>query len=110
MLKHVAGRGPFEWVIAQARAKQVKGIGGRGGEEQREVLLGKRLELGRVRERCRMLGESQQRTGHSALVGVPSARKMVVSCVASESPGKYGVRSISSAKMHPIAQMSTPNE
>jgi hypothetical protein len=44
-------------------------------------------------------------TGQS--VGVPSALKIVVNWFKSESPGRKGVLSINSAKMHPAAQMST---
>jgi hypothetical protein len=47
-------------------------------------------------------------TGQSSSVGVPSARKIVFSWSISVSPGRYGVRSMSSAKMHPVDQMSTP--
>jgi len=46
-------------------------------------------------------------TGHSSSVGVPSARKIVLSWSMSVSPGRYGVRSISSAKMQPTDQIST---
>jgi len=46
-------------------------------------------------------------TGQSSSVGVPSARKVVFNWSMSDSPGRYGVRNINSAKMHPTDQMST---
>jgi hypothetical protein len=46
-------------------------------------------------------------TGQSSSDGVPSARKMVFSWSISLSPGRYGVRSMSSANIVPTDQMST---
>lgn len=46
-------------------------------------------------------------TGQSSSVGVPRARKVVFSWSISLSPGRYGIRSISSAKMHPTDHIST---
>jgi hypothetical protein len=46
-------------------------------------------------------------TGHSSSVGVPKALKIVFSWSMSLSPGRYGIRSISSAKIHPTDQIST---
>lgn len=51
--------------------------------------------------------ESETLTGQSSSVGVPSARKVVFNWSISDSPGRYGVRNISSAKIHPTDQMST---
>ena len=51
---------------------------------------------------------SNRMPGHSDSLGVPRARKIMSSWLASLSAGRYGVRSMSSAKIHPAAQMSTP--
>jgi hypothetical protein len=46
--------------------------------------------------------------GHSASLGVPRARKIMSNWCSSLSAGRYGVRNMSSANMHPAAHMSTP--
>lgn len=46
-------------------------------------------------------------TGQSSSVGVPRARKIVFNWSMSVSPGRYGMRSMSSASIVPTDQMST---
>lgn len=63
------------------------------------------LKKGMVRGKIN--GEGKKLAGQSSSVGVPRARKMVFNWSISLSPGRYGIRSISSAKMQPTDQMST---
>ena len=127
---HVFGGDAPAGVVDEALAEQVEAIRARGGEEVAQGRLGE-LPDGHVVRQLRVAlrtrasdlaqrkhGASRQkreagaggesgRTGQSSSVGVPSARKIVLSWSMSVSPGRYGVRSMSSAKMQPTDQTST---
>lgn len=119
-LTHLSRRDPPSRVVREHPLEEVDRFGRSGAEEHAKIalrLLLERRAVAQFAEALRTHGrwheggskrKEKRRTGHSASVGVPSAEKIMFSCSMSLSAAMNGTRSMSSAKMQPAAQTSTP--